>query len=259
MTASCRNTSRGLTMTQTKKMYLAQNEAGEEFGPADQDTLIRWAEEGKINAFCKVRTTLIPKWDKAVDIPFLKPLLIAQVEEQLRKKHDSFFARLKKRVTLCAEDVVQTNALVKVKLETFNNASLPHRFMAGLIDTGVIIIGAILIYLFFALLFYLGIVGPENVFYLGFIVFWVWLLMYFTLSISLAVQTIGQRFWGIFLVRLDGRPFGMGRAFCYTLFLIPFGWLTVPVGMFKRTYRGIPEKISYTRMAKMKLLSKKPR
>lgn len=246
-------------MTQTKKMYLAQNEAGEEFGPADQDTLIRWAEEGKINAFCKVRTTLIPKWDKAVDIPFLKPLLIAQVEEQLRKKHDSFFARLKKRVTLCAEDVVQTNALVKVKLETFNNASLPHRFMAGLIDTGVIIIGAILIYLFFALLFYLGIVGPENVFYLGFIVFWVWLLMYFTLSISLAVQTIGQRFWGIFLVRLDGRPFGMGRAFCYTLFLIPFGWLTVPVGMLKRTYRGIPEKISYTRMAKMKLLSKKPR
>ena len=93
-------------MTQTKKMYLAQNEAGEEFGPADQDTLIRWAEEGKINAFCKVRTTLIPKWDKAVDIPFLKPLLIAQVEEQLRK-NKLFLCPPQKTVTLCAEDVVR--------------------------------------------------------------------------------------------------------------------------------------------------------
>jgi uncharacterized RDD family membrane protein YckC len=243
----------------TEKLYLARNEAGEEFGPADQDTLIRWAQEGKINAFSQVRTTLLPKWEQAVNLPFLKPLLIAQVEEKLRQEHDTILARIRKRMTLSAEDIVTTNALVKVKLETFAHASLMHRFLAGLIDAGIVLAGAIAIYLLFALLFYLGLVGPEKVFYFGFILFWVWLLMYFTLCIALAVQTVGQRFWGIFLIRVDGRPFWMGRAFFYTLFLIPFGWLTALVGMFKTSYRGLPEKVTYTRMAKMKLLSKKPR
>ena len=252
------NINRALTMA-NEKMYLAQNEAGEEFGPADQDTLIRWAQEGKINAFGKVRPTLLPKWEQAVNLPFLRPLLIDQVEQKLREQHDSLLIRLKKRVTMCAEDVVSTNALVKIKLETFANASLTHRFLAGLMDAGVILAGAILIYLFFALLFYLGLVGPGKVYYFGFIIFWLWLLLYFVLSIALNVQTFGQRFWGIFLIRLDGRPFWMGRAFFFTLFLIPFGWLTILIGMFKDSYRGLPEKISYTRMAKMKLLSKKPR
>lgn len=242
-----------------EKLYLVQNELGEEFGPADQETLIHWAQSGKITAFCKVRPTLLPKWDQAVELSFLKPLLQEQVEAKLRQEHDTFFIRLKKRITLSAEDMVATSSLVRVKLETFSHASLLHRLCAGLIDAGVVLAGAIIIYLLFALLFYLNIVGPEKVFYFGFIIFWLWLLLYFTFSISLGVQTIGQRFFGIFLIRVDGRPFWMGRAFFYTLFLIPFGWLTMLTGLIKGSIRGIPEKVTYTRMAKMKLLSKKPR
>lgn len=225
-----------------EKLYLVQNEAGEEFGPADQATLILWAQEGKITAFCKIRSTLLPKWDQAVELPFLKPLLQEQVEAKMREQHDTFFTRIKKRITLSAEDMVATSSLVRVKLETFSHASLAHRLCAGLIDAGIVLAGTIIIYLLFALLFYLNFVGPEKVFYFGFISFWLWLILYFTFSISLGVQTIGQRFFGIFLIRVDGRPFWMGRAFFYTLLLIPFGWLTMVAALLKGSTRGIPEK-----------------
>ena len=77
--------------------------------------------------------------------------------------------------------------------------------------------------------------------------------MYFTLSISLAVQTIG-RFWGIFWFGLTAAPSGMGRL-SLSLFLI----LRLADRSCRHVQTHLPRhtgKISYTRMAKMKLLSK---
>ena len=51
-----------------EKLYIVQTENGEEFEPANQDTLVAWAKAGQITPNCKIRTTLIAQWDKAVNV-----------------------------------------------------------------------------------------------------------------------------------------------------------------------------------------------
>ena len=62
-----------------ERMYLVKTTEGEEMGPADQETLVKWAENGKIRPDDKIRSTMIAKWDRAINYDFLK-----QHEDELK-------------------------------------------------------------------------------------------------------------------------------------------------------------------------------
>ena len=47
-----------------ERMYLVKTTEGEEMGPADQETLVKWAENGKIHPDDKIRSTMIAKWER---------------------------------------------------------------------------------------------------------------------------------------------------------------------------------------------------
>lgn len=243
----------------SERLYLVKNEAGEEMGPVDQEALVNWAKEGKITPGCKVRSTLIPQWGAAGSVDFLKPFIFAQQEAAIRKKQNSIVNIIKRRIFLRAEDLMADGGLVKVRPETYPSASLLLRYLAGLTDTLLMLLLAAAISYLFTLLFRHGIFGKELVFYVGFGVFWVLCLLYFTLTIAYGTQTIGQRSWGIFLIKLDGQPFWVGRAFFYTIFMIPLGIFSALFVLTSEKKLSAQEHLTGTRMVRIKLISKKQR
>ena len=75
-------------------------------------------------------------------------------------------------------------------------------------------------------------------------------LLYFTLQIGLGSnQTIGQRIWGVQLIRQDGKPFWMARAYFFALLLLPLGVFS-PIFMLLNL-RSYPEVLTRTRLAKV--------
>ncbi|MGI5923294.1 MAG: RDD family protein [Lentisphaeria bacterium] len=243
----------------SERLYLVKNEAGEEMGPVNQDTLVTWAKDGKITPGCKVRSTLIPQWGAAGSVDFLKPFILAQQETAIRKKQNSLVNIIKRRIFLRAENIMTNSGLVKVRPETYPSASLLLRYMAGLTDTLLMILLAAAISYLFTLLFRHGVFGKELVFYVGFGVFWVLCLLYFTLTIAYCTQTLGQRSWGIFLIKQDGQPFWAGRAFFYTIFMIPLGIFSALFVLTGEKKLSAQEHLTGTRMVRIKLISKKQR
>jgi len=243
----------------TERLYLVKNEAGEEMGPADQETLVSWARDHKITPACKVRLTLIPQWEAAGNVDFLKPFILAQQEAAVKKKQNSIVNIIKRRIGLRAEDVMTDSGLVKVRLESYPRASLLVRYVAGLTDAILMtLLGAGIAYLC-TILFQHGVFGKEQIFYVGFSVFWVFCLLYFALSIAYCSQTLGQRYWGIFLIKQDGQSFWVGRAFFYTIFMLPLGLFSALFALTSEKKLSAQEYLTGTRMVKLKLISKKQR
>ncbi|MDD4539577.1 MAG: RDD family protein [Lentisphaeria bacterium] len=243
----------------SERLYLVKNEAGEEMGPADQDALVIWAKDGKITPGCKVRSTLIPQWEAAGSVDFLKPFILAQQEAAVRKKQNSIVNIIKRRIFLRAEDIMADSGLVKVRLENYPRANLLVRYMAGLTDTVMMALLAAGIAYLCTLLFQHSVFGKEQIFYVGFSLFWVLCLLYFTLSIAYCTQTLGQRYWGIFLIKQDGQSFWVGRAFFYTIFMIPLGIFSALFALTSENKLSAQEYLTGTRMVKLKLISKKQR
>jgi hypothetical protein len=242
-----------------ERLYLVQNEAGEEMGPADQETLVIWAQAGKITPGCKVRSTLIPQWQLAGSVDFLKSIILAQQEKAIRKKQNSLFQIIKRRIFLRAEDIMADSGLVKVRLESYPRASLPLRYLAGLTDAICMTLLAAGVAYLCTLLFQHGVFGKEHIFQVGFGIFWLLCLLYFTLCIAYCTQTLGQRYWGIFLIKQDGQSFWVARAFFYSLFMIPLGALSALFVLTSKNKLSAQEQFSGTRMVKLKFISKKQR
>ncbi|MBP1582606.1 MAG: hypothetical protein J6866_01500, partial [Victivallales bacterium] len=69
----------------SERLYIVRTAAGDEFGPLDQEALVKYAENGKIAYNDKVRSTLIPQWEQAVNLSFLKDILRDQQEKEVMK------------------------------------------------------------------------------------------------------------------------------------------------------------------------------
>lgn len=242
-----------------ERLYLIKTDAGEEMGPADQETLICWAKEGKITPACKIRSTLIQQWEAVGGMDFLKPFILAQQEAAIRKKRNSFWSKLKRRVFLRAEDMMGDSGLVKVRLESYPRASLIVRYMAGLVDLLLMVLLAAGIAYVCTLLFQHGVFGKDRIFYVGFTVFWVLCLLYFTLTMAYCTQTLGQRYWGIFLIKQDGLTFWVARAFFFTIVMIPMGLFSALFALTSDKKLSAQEFLTNTRMVKIKFISKKQR
>ena len=62
-------------------------------------------------------------------------------------------------------------------------------------------------------------------------------------------QTPGQRFWGIYLVKMNGEAYWMGRIFFYVVFMFALGILN-PLFLFA-CGRTVQEVLTKTRMTRI--------
>ena len=69
------------------------------------------------------------------------------------------------------------------------------------------------------------ILEASNLFYIGFSIYFPTFLFYFIFFMYLKQQTPGQRFWGIYLVKMNGEAYWMGRIFFYVFFMFTLGIL----------------------------------
>jgi uncharacterized RDD family membrane protein YckC len=239
-----------------ERQYILKTVDGEEYGPADQETLIRWAQNGRITPYCQIRSTLIARWEKAVDIPFLRDLLMAQaVEEQ--EKETTAWDRLKRKATMRAPESKGSSGLHGSRPEDYDRAPMLFRILAAVIDMIVVGVIGLAVYFAYALAYSAGALSGSVVGYFGICTFYVLATAYFTFFITVKGQTVGQKFWGIILIKRTGGSFWLGRAYLYTLAMIPFGILTPFASYVATSKRSIQELITDTRMVRILLTSKK--
>lgn len=243
-------------MAGSERLYILKTVDGEEFGPVDQECLVRWAENGRITPYCQIRSTLIARWENASEIPFLRDILIKQLEEK-ETRDESIFAKIKQRATMRAVEAVEFSGIHEVRPDDFESASPVIRFLAGLVDIVVVVIMGVILFLGGALAYSTQILGANEVFYIGFFLYTVLVVMYFVYSMGGLGQTIGQKFWGIILIRKTGEQYYLGRAFAYTLGLLCFGLLTPLFVFVSPSRRSMQEIMTSTRMVRTKLIGKR--
>ena len=203
----------------------------------------------------QVRNTMITKWDKAINMDFLKQLLLRAQEAEVMRKNKGWFSKLVDRITLRAPELEGQSGIVSVRLETYPAASIPMRICASVMDAVIMILAFIAVYFACYALFRSGSLDQSNAGYVCTTVFFFIYMLYHVLMITCRIQTYGQRYWGVFLCRKDGRKFWMGRVFFYFLFnllcmpLFLVNW--VILASFGRT---IPEILTSMRMVKVKLV-----
>lgn len=236
-----------------ERSYLVKTETGEEIGPVDQDALIRLTENGRVTPESKVRSVLLPRWEKAVNIPFLKPLLFEKHAQELMAKKLPWWLRIIKRATFKAEDSVSMNSLVKIRAENFDRAPMPSRIFAAAIDLLVVLLGCLILTGTCYILLKKEILHPNNAAYVLLMISWLWVNFYYIFMISVKTQTIGQKFWGIFLIRNNSMKFYAGRVFFYMLFSMLFGFFTPLHIKFSPSKRSWQEILTSTKMVKTKL------
>ena len=243
----------GFLAMSKERRYLVKTESGEEIGPLDQDALIHLTQIGTITVEARIRSVLVPSWEKAVDLPFLKPLLLEQQAKRVMDEKVSWWTHIKNRALFRAEDAVVIGSLVKVRAESFERASIISRILAAIIDLLIVILGCAL----FTGACYLGlkrgVLNADNCAYLLLCLCWCWFIFYYVYMIGVKTQTVGQRFWGIFLIRTNAMKFYVGRAFFYMIFMIPFGLLTPLHVWLMPSKRSWQELLTGTRMVRLKL------
>jgi len=242
-------------MPGSERLFLLKTVDGEEYGPVDQDCLVKWAENGRITALCQIRSTLIARWEKASDVPFLRDILLAQAVAK-PAADTGVWGRIRTRATRRASEVVEVSGLHQVRPEDFESASMSLRFLALLFDAFFILLLGVGVYLVFAVLFSTRVLDGNGAFYLGIAAFWVLFLLSAAWVLAVIGQTPGQKFWGLILMKRSGEQFYIGRAYLYTLFTLLFGLLTPITAFVSPSHRSLQEVLTGTRMVKVKLIGK---
>ncbi len=243
-------------MATNERLYLLKTVDGDEYGPVDQECLIRWAENGRITAYCQIRSTLIARWENACEVPFLREILLKAVAEEAVTKA-SFWSRVKQRATMRATEAVAVNGLHEVRPEDFQAAPLGLRVAAGVVDGVVLVLWAVALFLLFALLYARRVMDADSAFYLGLGVGYGLALLGFAWLLARVGQTPGQRFWGIILIRRNGEQFYLGRAYAYGVLTALFGVFSPLVMFIAGSHRSLQEILTGTRMVKVKLIGKR--
>jgi uncharacterized RDD family membrane protein YckC len=229
---------------------------GEEYGPVDQECLVRWAESGRITAYCQIRSTLIARWEKACEVPFLRDILLKQIEQK-DPGDTSFISKIRTSVTRRATEASTVSGLHEVRPDDFDSAPVPLRVAAGLFDLLLAGLMAVGMYLLAALLFSLEVLDGNSAFYLGLMAYYGTLLLGLAWALAVVGQTPGQKFWGIILIKRNGEQFYLGRACLYGVLTLAFGLLTPFIMFVAPSGRSLQEIVTGTRMVKVKLIGKR--
>ena len=216
--------------------YIIRTPEGAEYGPADEATLIKWAGAGRIKADFEIRNEVMRKWHTAAETPFLKNVLRdRELEEKttMGKKFGSF-------VNPTAElgSGQASNSLTNSGVFKWTNANAGRRLASFLFDAFVVAA------IFWGLTFSLDLF-PFKQAYLCYTLAGILIsLAYFSLALGFMAQTLGQLFWGVMVIRKDGEPVLLGRAYLFTV----LSWLTLPLTPIltysTRSHRGLAERMT---------------
>jgi len=243
-------------MAGNERLYLLKTVDGEEYGPVDQECLVRWAENGRITAYCQIRSTLIARWEKACEVPFLRDILLKQIEQK-DPGDTSFISRVRTKITRRAVEASESSSLHEVRPEDFETAPIALRVAAGILDLLLAGLVAVGIYLLFALFYSVKILDGNSAFYLGLLAYYGMMLLGVSWILAVIGQTPGQKFWGIILMKRTGEQFYLGRACIYGVLTLAFGLLTPIVMFVAPSRRSLQEIVTGTRMVKVKLIGKR--
>jgi uncharacterized RDD family membrane protein YckC len=205
-----------------------------EYGPINEETLIKWAEDGRILPDTAVRNSIVNVWKKASDYNFLDNTFEQQkidyeTKVNLSKKH------LKKSVIGTKDNVLT----VEEPKTAFENEYLPVRVKISLrLKAGIL--DLILLGIVFYIFFIVGI-GISDTYSLNhsdtvviiYCVFFAFSILYLGGCIAVFAQTLGMWFFGILLVRNcdEATEVYFLRAYFYALLMIIFGIIS-PISNF---------------------------
>ena len=217
-------------MAQSDRKYIYRGSDHEEYGPVSQQGLLRLVQAGKITAYHQIRSTLIPKWDYAKDVSFLAEPIAAQqpVEERVEKPG---WRGIWEQMTYRAPDTRMASGLIEAKAEDYVTAAIAVRTVAAITDLIVLTTFYVSVFLMMTAA-HKARVNANFLFYAWFVIVYLGTLWYYAAFACFGKhQTPGQRFWGLLVIKTDGRRLLLGRCFLLALTTIVFGLLT-PFVMF---------------------------
>ncbi|HBM15983.1 MAG TPA: hypothetical protein DD381_06540 [Lentisphaeria bacterium] len=205
-----------------------------EYGPIEDDILIRWVEDGRVLPDSEVRNSKLALWKKADDFSFLKDAFKAQ-EAKFRKVRHTPDEKTEHNFT----KILHVSSVEQQKKNStdFKNTFLPDkagiyiRMKAGIVDLIVVLcIFCISIYLTDFLMTALGISDLKNQGLTIVILSLFLILLYLGSSLGIFAQTIGMWYYGLILVREgdNADEVYLLRAFIFAVFICVF-WIISPV------------------------------
>lgn len=237
-------------MANEKRLYMLRMPDATEIGPVDQATLERWVESGRLTEECQVRNTLIPRWNDATKVSFLQKKLKERV------------AALETGPTLADKfrDTVTKTGILNSKLPNlsaagtfaFSPASGVLRVCAGVFDLVIVLVYAGCVQACVAGA--VSVLGPGLAFYLGFALSYMGAVMYVAWTVGFHAQTLGQRFWGLMVVRKEGEQVFLGRAFVFAVGAVLLGWTSPCIAFVIPSKRAFPDALSGTRVVRTKVV-----
>lgn len=237
-------------MANEKRLYMVRMPDATEVGPADQPTLERWVESGRLTEECQVRNTLVPRWNDAATISFLKKKL----EERVAAMDTGPTAadRFRDRVTKTGILNAKLPNLSAAGTFVFTPASVMLRISAGVFDLVIVLVYAGCVQA--CLAGAVTVLGTSLAFYLGLALSYMGAVMYVAWSVGFHAQTLGQRFWGLMVVRREGEQVFLGRAFAFAVGAVLLGWTSPFVAFIIPSKRALPDALSGTRVVRTKVV-----
>jgi len=234
-------------MADGKMLFIMRTETGEEFGPVPQDTLIEWGKNGRVSAKCSIRNSLMKSWKPAKEVSFLKDI-IDEYEAIPRDK--SITTKLKRMIDHeKPAETIQKN--LHSSADSIKPASFGYRSAAFVIDAVILLICLLTVAYMLKSTAASGSID-LNMAVMAFIAAAVVIpFVYWVFTLGLRAQTFGQTVFGIMLVKGEGNPVYLGRAYIFTLIFI----LTMPLEpLFVYVLKcGLHERLTGTRIVNVKL------
>lgn len=209
-----------------------------EYGPVDEEDVIRWVVEGRIQEDTPIRKEKVVRWMHASELDFLAEhfqRIQLETMEHNQEVSAGWFAKIVqggkdpiRNVPKRGLTVGQTTAFVHRRLPS--PASVALRLGAFLIDAGVAGVMALTLYTFGS-----GFIGagldPNTVFYILYCILSAAWLAYMGGTIGVFSQSIGMWFFGIMLKRSDdsASPVYLLRSYAFVLLMLFLGLAMAPI------------------------------
>ena len=229
--------------------YFVRTTDGKEYGPVDQEVLIQWAKAGRVTKDCEIRNSLMAKGSTASKVPYLKDIIGKQIS--FMDENRPVTTRVKNLINP-EEDKKLTQGQSLGQSGKFISTAGPTdlRLGAWVVDTVILSLTGIGLFSIANFFIKSGIDQDQIFLYLS-LAYLGCILMYYTILMGFSAQTVGQWVLGLMVVRKEGSPVFMGRAYFFSVFYILFFWSTVLFTFCFPSKRAIQDRLSGVKVIKI--------
>lgn len=242
-------------MAERELQYYVQRPDGTEEGPFGRRDVVARFEDETFSYHCQVRNSLVKRWNEPDSFTFLTEI-VAQYRE---RDKDSFESRpvekLKRRIAAKKPDIQPKGSVQQRSTFSFSSAPASLRIMAGLMDGGILLGLGLVVLVMTKAIVDSGLVDRSIGLHLAIVMLYAAALIYIAWTIGFRAQTFGQQFWGIMVVGMKGQPVYLAKAFVFAFGSVVFGLLTPVLCYVFPSRRAIPERISRTRVVRIRVLA----